>query len=56
MSSSGRSLLISILLKYGIDKASERTEELLELVLLGKLSLPLKELMLSMSITTLAGV
>ena len=56
MSSSGRSFLISILLKYGTDEAFERTKELLKLTLLGELFLLLKELKPSMSIATPAGV
>jgi len=56
MSSLGRLFLISILSKYEIDEAFERTEELLELILLRELFLPLKKLMSSMSIAILAGV
>ena len=52
----GISFLISIFSKYGIDKAFERTEELLKLAFLGELFLSLKESMPLMSITILAGV
>jgi len=52
MSLSGRLFLISILSKYGIDEAFERTKELLELALLAELFPPLKESMPSMSIAT----
>ena len=56
MSLLDRSFLISILSKYGIDEAFERTEELLELALLGELLLFLKESMPLISITIPAEV
>ena len=56
MSLLDRSFLISILSKYGIDEAFERTEKLLELALLGELLLFLKESMPLMFITIPAEV